>query len=197
MPSRTVPPTPSPPLIPPLHREPPPIAGIAFALDADPYVIGRGGVWSYDRVPYKDLFIEAEARHGVSRYLLAAIAWIESGYRATSKSTAGAVGLMQVLCRPGADGKCRSKFPGIPGWEGVTEERLYKPGESVNFGAIILAWNMARFPGETLRPVAMYNSYGSRLSDRNGPFPTDPKTYAQIVVSLANRYAMQDRVITI
>lgn len=47
--------------------------------------------------PFAREFEAAGARHGVPPRLLAAVGWVESGYRPDAVSPAGAVGLMQIM----------------------------------------------------------------------------------------------------
>ena len=47
--------------------------------------------------PFEALFQEAGARHGVPGELLSAVGWVESRYQTDAISSAGAIGLMQIM----------------------------------------------------------------------------------------------------
>lgn len=63
---------------------------------SEPVALDAGGRVA-PSVPYSAVFDAAGARWGISPRLLAAVAKVESGYRADAVSSAGAVGVMQLM----------------------------------------------------------------------------------------------------
>jgi soluble lytic murein transglycosylase-like protein len=58
--------------------------------------LGGGGVLPAG-TPYADEFTAAGQRHGISPTILAAVGFVESSYRPDAVSSAGAIGLMQLM----------------------------------------------------------------------------------------------------
>lgn len=107
-------------------------------------------------------------RNGLDWRLLKAIAQVESSENPNDVNPADpSFGLMQILCKPDGNGGCRNKFY-IDGWPPKNKEALFDPNYNVHLGAQILAWNIERYGFE--RGIAVYNSWGARNDDRNGPF---------------------------
>jgi hypothetical protein len=55
------------------------------------------GAPSLDMLITKSMLYEAGLRHGVNPYLVMGLAWWESGWNASAVSSAGAIGIMQVM----------------------------------------------------------------------------------------------------
>lgn len=80
-------------------------------------------------------------------------------------------GLGQVLCTTAGgdrDAVCTNKFPAVRGWSGMTPRRLLDPATNLDIAAQIIADNI-RKQGMP-RAIAVYNSWGERLSPMGGPF---------------------------
>ncbi len=92
--------------------------------------------------PYADLFAAAGAKHGVDPALLSAIAKAESGYRASARSHAGAIGLMQIM-------------PGTARDLGVDPS---DPAEAVDGAARLVSRYLERYDGDAGRVLAAYNA---------------------------------------
>lgn len=103
--------------------------------------------------------IDAAARkHGVDPLLMHAVTYVESGYRPELRSSAGAVGLMQIL-------------PETARRFGVKDgQRLYQPAVCVQAAAGYLRWLLDRFDNNLPLAIAAYNAgegnverYGMRV----------------------------------
>ena len=92
--------------------------------------------------PYRSVFAGAAERHGVDADTLAILAMVESSGDPTAESSAGAVGLMQVMPRTAAQ---------IAAQRGLTdfgEARLREPAYNVDLGAWYFAQQLALFRGD-------------------------------------------------
>lgn len=108
---------------------------------------------------YTDAFQRFGQQHDVDPYLLMAIARRESAYNPEARSSAGALGLMQLM--PGtADDVSRSLGLEAPGRYGVLDPDLNIRLGSAYFGDIL-----ARYGGNRLAATAAYNA-GPRRVDR-------------------------------
>ena len=61
------------------------------------------GVRPTREIPFDDYFIRYSVKHKIAPELPMAVAWVESRYWPHSKSSAGAIGVMQVLYTTGRD----------------------------------------------------------------------------------------------
>lgn len=119
---------------------------------------------------YDSLFQAAGAKHGVSPELLSAVARAESGYNPAAKSSAGALGLMQIMPQT-------AKGIGVDPMD---------PAQAVDGAARILAGNLQKFNGSVPLAVAAYNAGAGAVSRYNGipPF-TETQNYVRRVLSYA------------
>jgi len=114
-------------------------------------------------VPYRDLFVQAGAKYGVSPKLLAAVAKVESGYDPHAVSPAGARGLMQLM-------------PSTARGLGVGDS--FDPAQAINGGAKLLAQNLREFKSVPLA-LAAYNAGGGAVH-RYGGIPPFAETQAYV-----------------
>jgi soluble lytic murein transglycosylase len=70
------------------------VLALSLAVSVAPRAILRAVLCPVD---YGDYIVQSSERHGVDSYLVCAIIRCESGWDATTTSSAGAVGLMQVM----------------------------------------------------------------------------------------------------
>jgi hypothetical protein len=117
--------------------------------------------------PFADLFAAAGARYNLNPNVLAAVARAESGFRPDAVSSAGALGLMQIM-------------PGTARGLGVNP---LDPAQAVDGAARLLSGNLQRF-GSLELALAAYNAGGGAVA-RYGGIPPYPETqrYVQKVMS--------------
>jgi peptidoglycan DL-endopeptidase CwlO len=108
-----------------------------------PASLGTGGINGTlpASVPYREQFIAAGRKHGVSPRLLAAVAKAESGFNPKAVSGAGARGLMQIM-------------PSTARGLGVDP---MNPAQAIDGAAKLLASHMRRF-GSVELALAAYNA---------------------------------------
>ncbi|MEX0749741.1 MAG: transglycosylase SLT domain-containing protein, partial [Dehalococcoidia bacterium] len=100
---------------------------------------------------YADLVQDASDEHDVSPLLLLALVRQESYYDPEAGSTAGALGLTQVI-----EGTGRAIADDL-GVFGFTVADLFRPRLSLRFGASYLADQLAQFDGNVYHALAAYN----------------------------------------
>lgn len=115
------------------------------------------------------IFEEAAATYGVSVNLLKSIAKAESGFQTNAVSSAGAVGIMQLM-------------PATAASLGVTNS--YNAKENIMGGARLISQLLAKYNGNTSLALAAYNA-GSGNVDKYGGIPpfTETQNYVQKVLS--------------
>ena len=96
----------------------------------------------------------------VDPYLVAAVINVESGFRPTVRSSAGAVGLMQVLP---STAKSVARRLGIPGK--MSDAALSDPVTNIRVGTAYLAELLARYHDDARLALAAYNA-GISNADR-------------------------------
>lgn len=95
---------------------------------------------------------------GVDWQLLKAIAQQESSENPGAIGPTGDYGLMQVLCRPNAEGYCTTSFPALPDWPPAGGYKdLLNPDVSLHYGAQIIRWNIDYANGDIKEALAIYN----------------------------------------
>ena len=114
---------------------------------------------------YAVAYQEAALRHGVEPYLLQAVTRQESAFQVRVKSSAGALGLMQVMP---ATAKLAIRRGGLTAVMGsgsgkAVEQDLSIPERNIEIGSYHLSWLLRRYSG--LRPLAIaaYNAGESRV----------------------------------
>jgi soluble lytic murein transglycosylase-like protein len=112
------------------------------------------------RAPIRDLIAAEAQRYGVPVALALAVAWQESGWRQEVVSSAGAIGVMQLL-------------PSTADWVGgaMLGERLnvYDLGDNVRAGVCLLAHYLERYGGSVDLALAAYYQ-GQTAADRHGVY---------------------------
>lgn len=118
------------------------------------------------------IFEEASATYGVPVLLLKAIAKTESNFNPNAVSSAGAVGVMQLM-------------PTTASSLGVTNS--YDPYENIMGGAKLMAQLLSKYNGNTVLSLAAYNA-GSGNVDKYGGIPpfTETQNYVRKVVAYMN-----------
>jgi soluble lytic murein transglycosylase len=110
-----------------------------------------------------ELYVEelrlAASEQSLEPALLAAIVYVESTGRIDVVSSAGAMGLMQLMPAAASDG---SKALGIPT---PSEERLLNDAElNIRLGARHLAWTLKAEGGDLERALVAYNAGRAKLA---------------------------------
>lgn len=122
----------------------------------------------------KDIFKEAASKYGVSENLLKAVAKAESGFNAGAVSSAGAIGIMQLM-------------PSTAASLGVTDP--YDATQNIMGGAKLLSRLLKKYNGNTSLALAAYNA-GSGNVDKYGGIPPFKETqnYVNKVLAYLDGY---------
>lgn len=121
--------------------------GILFSEDVRPGLQGR-----LHPLHFEDEIRAAAAKHGVDPYLVAAVARAESGYDPGVVSSAGAVGLMQIM--PDTAQWIAQRDD----WHGGPVGDLTDPSLNLELGAFYLAFLLDLFEGDVRSALAAYNA---------------------------------------
>jgi len=113
----------------------------------------------YYPLHYAEQIADSSARHRVSPYLVAAVINAESGWKRETNSSAGAVGLMQILPSTAADLARRGRVDS----EAFPVERLSDPAVNIEYGTAYLRYLVNRYH-EIETVLAAYNA-GLRHAD--------------------------------
>ncbi|MDI6799973.1 MAG: lytic transglycosylase domain-containing protein [Actinomycetota bacterium] len=116
--------------------------------------VASGGKLSAS-VPFQQEILAASKKHGLDPALIAAVISAESGFRADAKSTAGALGLMQLMPKTAA---------GL----GVTDP--LNPAQNIDGGSRYLKIQLTRF-GDLELALAAYNAGPKNVDKYNGVPP--------------------------
>jgi soluble lytic murein transglycosylase len=103
-------------------------------------------------IHYREAVARVAEENDLDPYLVAAVARAESGWDPEAVSSAGAVGLMQLM--PATAGW----ISGLDGWQGSDDPDLTDPEDSLELGAFYLAFLVRYFGGDTRRALAAYNA---------------------------------------
>ena len=114
----------------------------------------------------KALLTEAAARHGIAPELLRALAWVESRFNPSATSSAGAMGVMQLM-------------PATA--RGLGVENPFDPAENIEGGAKFFARLLERF-GNERDALAAYNWGPARVADGK-PWPASVQGYVRKVLA--------------
>lgn len=134
----------------------------ALAMGWD--IFRREGAWNRRLLrviypfPFQELVREAADVHGLDPYLVAAVIRRESAFNPSVSSSAGAIGLMQIMPQTGR-GLARSA-----GLSTFHPEMLRQPDLNVRLGVGYLASLMDRFAGDIPLVLSAYNAGPSRAS---------------------------------
>lgn len=121
-------------------------------------------VQNYEKGSIKQMLVEAARKHGVDENLVLAVANAESGYRADAVSSAGAVGVMQLM-------------PGTAASLGV--EDSFDAKQNIDGGVRYLKQMLGMFGGDTSKALAAYNA-GPGAVQKYGGIPPYNETQAYV-----------------
>jgi len=126
---------------------------------------------------YAALIQAAAQRHGVSPHLVKAVVTAESDFDPRVVSSAGAMGLMQLM--PGTAKDLGVKNP-------------FDPAQNIDGGTRYLAQMLERFGGDEKKALAAYN-WGPGNVERGGRMPAETRNYLRKVANFKQQYAQADR----
>ena len=142
-------------------------AGSSGTVTADtPYEVASDGTVSMEQI-----FQKAAAKYGVSSNLLKAVAKVESGYQPGVVSSAGAIGVMQLM-------------PGTASSLGVTN--AYDAEQNIMGGAKLLSQLLARYNNNLDLALAAYNAGPGNVAKYGGAPPYTQK-YISMIKSIMNK----------
>jgi hypothetical protein len=129
---------------------------------------------SAKKAQFNEMIAQAAQRHQVDEKLVHAVIQTESAYNPDAISSAGAVGLMQLM-------------PGTARQYGVTDRN--DPGQNINGGTRYLRYLLDLFNSNMDLAVAAYNAGENAVMKYNNSIPPYPETrnYVRQVLSLYNR----------
>ena len=123
----------------------------------------------------RSMLYAAGVKHGVNPYLVMGLAWHESGWQPTVVSSAGAVGVMQVMPATAAvDG------PKLLG----RSVNLYDPGDNIEMGTAILKHNLDAYGNDLAKALCAYYAGGGAVTDW-ATMRSDCKRYVWAVYNAA------------
>lgn len=132
-------------------------------------------------VPSLDLLITkselyaAGMKHHVNPFLVMGLAWHESGWQAGAVSSAGAIGIMQIMpATAAADG---------PALLHRTVD-LYDPADNIDLGTAILKNNLDHYNNDLAKALCAYYAGGGAVTDWNN-MRADCRHYAWAVYNAA------------
>ena len=105
--------------------------------------------------PYWEVIRREARRRRVDPYLVAALIRQESRFERDARSSAGALGLMQLMPRTARSLARRRRLPA---------SRILEPQLNIRLGTQFLAQLLRRFDGEVEKAVAGYNAGGTRVA---------------------------------
>jgi soluble lytic murein transglycosylase len=170
------------------------IAGVLVVLGVVTLLGARGPAWFqrlYYPLEYRREILEAAQRHRINPYLVAAVIEAESDFDPGTRSSAGAVGLMQVMPQTAEDILAQKLVSG----DVVAGKDLSDPGANIEFGTAYLRYLVDRYH-EVEKVLAAYNAglrHVDRWSEKGGDireaieFP-ETKRYVLRVVRARDRY---------
>jgi soluble lytic murein transglycosylase-like protein len=137
----------------------------------------QGGAVPSEVAPYKSMIARSAARWGVDPALIQAVIQHESGGNANATSSAGAMGLMQLM-------------PETARALGVTNP--YDPAQSIDAGTHYLSTQLQRF-GDVKLAIAAYDAGGAAVA-RYGGIPPYAETQASVpaIYALYQSYRQED-----
>lgn len=124
---------------------------------------------------YKDIFIEASRKYGVSYDLLTAMAQQESGFDADAVSRSGAMGIMQIMPETAKELGLAHPFDAY---------------ENIMAGAKYISQKLKEFNGNVDKALAAYNA-GSSVVKRYGGVPPygETQSYVRNIKAIMKRGA--------
>lgn len=124
---------------------------------------------------YKDIFIEASKKYGVSYDLLTAMAQQESGFNPDAVSRSGAMGIMQIMPETA---------------KGLGLEHPFDAYENIMAGAKYISQKLKEFGGNVDNALAAYNAGSSAVKEYGGVPPYgETQSYVKNIKAIMKRGA--------
>src|ERR1700716_2142257 len=151
---------------------PPALAPIAASTDA-PLEVPTGASTdpnapSLDLLVTKSMLYSAGIKHGVNPYLVMGLAWHESGWNPNAISSAGALGIMQVMPAT-AEGSGPALLH--------RKVNLHDPADNIDMGTAILRSNLDRWHNDLAKALVAYYAGGGAVREL-GSLTKDEHRYA-------------------
>jgi soluble lytic murein transglycosylase-like protein len=104
----------------------------------------------------KSMLYAAGVRHGVNPYLVMGLAWHESGWNPSAVSSAGAIGVMQVM-----PATAESSGPALL----HRQVDLYNAADNIDLGTAILKSNLVRYDNDLAKALVAYYAGGGAVTE--------------------------------
>ena len=127
---------------------------------------------SMKKTKYDSIFKKAAKKYGVSESLLKAVARAESNFNPNDVSSAGAIGVMQLMPSTAKD---------------LGVKNPYDAEQNIMGGAKLIAAHLKKFNGNVKLALAAYNA-GSGAVKKYGGVPSYCKAYVNKVLSYKKAY---------
>lgn len=139
-------------------KPPPGLEPIVASNNAAPATPSDPNAPAEDLLVTKSMLYAAGIKHGVNPYLVMGLAWHESGWNPNAISSAGAVGIMQVMpATADADGPALLH----------REVNLFDPADNIDMGTAILKNNLNHWHGDLAKALVAYYAGGGAVTDWN------------------------------
>ncbi|MCR4567251.1 MAG: lytic transglycosylase domain-containing protein [Pseudobutyrivibrio sp.] len=124
---------------------------------------------------YKDIFIEASEKYGVSYDLLTAMAQQESGFNKDAVSRSGAMGIMQIMPETAAE---------------LGLEHPFDAYDNIMAGANYISQKLKQYDGNLEKALAAYNAGSSVVDQYDGVPPYgETMSYVKNIKAIMSRGA--------
>ncbi len=120
---------------------------------------------------YWDLIVRESRKHNLDPYLVAGLIRQESRFESEAVSSAGALGLMQLM--PGTARVLEGRR--------VSRQRAFDPETNIRLGTKYLAQLLARFGGNVEKAVAGYNAGGTRVEEWSSESFSDSAEFVESI----------------
>ena len=144
----------------PEAKPPQALDSIAAASDAPPLPLTAAAsdpnAPPLDLLVTKSMLYSAGLKHRVNPYLVMGLAWHESGWNPSAISSAGAIGIMQVMpATAEADGPALLH----------RQVDLFDPADNIDMGTAILKNNLGRYHNDLAKALVAYYAGGGAVTD--------------------------------
>jgi hypothetical protein len=126
----------------------------------------------------KSMLYAAAMKHGVNPYLVMGLAWHESGWNASAVSSAGALGIMQVMPAT-AEGSGPALLK--------RKVNLSDPADNIDLGTAILRSNLDRWHNDLAKALVAYYAGGGAVREWNS-LTKDEQRYVWAVYHAATMF---------
>ena len=114
----------------------------------------------------KSMLYAAALKHGVNPYLVMGLAWHESGWNPSAISSAGALGIMQVMPAT-AEGSGPALLH--------RKVNLHDPADNIDMGTAILRSNLDRWHNDLAKALVAYYAGGGAVTEWKNLTPDEQR----------------------